>query len=573
MHSNPGPRLAAGRGWRSPTGGGHLLAPALLAFILALATVAPAQAERPRVYAIVGATIITAPGSVVESGTVVIRDGLIEAVGLGIEAPADAEVIDGEGLTVYAGWIDAYSHLGMKPAEGGDGGGGFNIAALFRPSAPQQGTGHPIELVHPQYRVTSELVGRGSELKKRRELGFTAALAVPRDGIFRGWSALIALRDGSPRDLVIKPLVAQHVGFDTGSFFGGYPSNILGTIATIRQVHYDTLRYIEWTERYRSDPSGMPRPAYNDAMEALAQADRPFIVQAGSNRQIERALRLAEEFQGVPIIVGGGTEYEIIDLLAGTDSSFIIPVNYPDEPDVSNPDRLPSVSLQSLQRWENAPGNAAALQEAGITFALTPYGMSNPTKFTDNVRKAIEAGLSEDAALAALTTVPATLLGVAASMGTVETGKIANLVVATGSPFAEDTKIRHVFVDGYDFEIKEKEQIGDPDAVVDPRGEWAVTVTVMGNTQNATWTIEGSKGNYKGHSVSDRGEVQFDSVTLEGNALTVVIPQPGGRGTLEATVVIEGEEFEGSASFDARGRSITIKFKGERTSGPEGGER
>ncbi len=548
---------------------------AALATAALLVLAQPAAAERPRVYAITGATLITAPGEVIEGGTIVLRDGLIEAVGTDAVVPADAEVIDGDGMTVYAGWIDAYSHLGMQSQQGGGGGGGFNIAALFQPEEAEPGTSHPIELVHPQYRVTSELEEGSAEIGQRREQGFTAALAVPRSGIFRGWSALVALRDGHPRELVVKATVAQHLGYDTGSFFGGYPADLLGAVATIRQVYYDTARYVEWRRRYEADPSGMARPAYNDAMEALAPMmidGGTMIVYAAGNRAIERTLALATELDGDPIILGGGDEQQIIDLLRQAGTRLIVPVDFPTDPDVSKPERLPAISLTSLQEWERAPSNPGALEAAGIAFALTPYGMGNAGKFAENVRKAIDAGLSGDTALAAVTTIPAEMLGVSASMGTLEAGKIANLVVATGEPFGEETEIRHVFVDGVHHEMEETEEVGNPDAVVDPRGEWAVTTTVMGNERSSTWIIEGDEGDYSGRSIGQQGERDFESVELAGNALTLVLPGP--RGSLEATVVIEGDELTGTASVEGPGgRSITLDFRGERTSGPQGGGR
>lgn len=554
----------------SATGRRLLGAVGIAALVLTVSAL-PARAERPHVYAITSATVIVAPGQSLEGATVVVRDGLVESVAADAPAPADAEVIDGAGLTVYAGWIDAYSHLGMRQRQGG-GGGGFDFAALFQQGPPEPGTGHPIELVHPQHRVTDELVPGEADIARRRELGFTAALTVPRDGIYRGWSTLIALGDGPPRDLVIEPVVGQHVGFDRGSFLGGYPADLLGSIATLRQVHYDVVRYLEWTERYAAHPLGMQRPAYNDAFAALVpvyRGERPMIAHAGSNDMLRRALRLADELGADPILYGSGFEYEILDALRDSSARLIVPVAYPDEPDVSE-ERAPYVSLETLQRWQGAPGNAAALESAGITFALTPFGMSNASRFGANVRKAIAAGLSADTALAAVTTVPAAMLGVDAVLGTVEAGKIANLVVATGAPFGEDTEIRYVFVDGIGHELEAEEQVGDPDAVVDPRGEWAVVGTVMGQSQNATWTIAGSEGDYSGRSVSEQGEIEFESVTLEGNVLTVVIPQPGGRGTLEATVVIEGDELTGSASVDLPdGQTLTIDFKGERVSGPQ----
>jgi len=513
---------------------------ALSLCLLALVA-APALAQRPRVYAITDATVIVAPGRILEGATVVVRDGLIESVGTDVAVPADAETIDGAGLTVWPAFIDPYSHLGQKPAEGG--GGGFSLAALFSgPGEADPGTGHPIELVHPQYRVNSALVSDDGAFEKHREAGFGTALSAPREGIFRGSSALIALRDGHPRDYVIKSDVTTHLGFDSGQFFGGYPSDILGTVTTVRQVMYDVMRYQEWQAH------------------------------ATSLRQIESSIRLAREFGAEAVVLGTGNEYEMLPRLAGTGVTLLVPLDFPDEPDVSSDERLPGVSLQLLRRWESAAANAGAIETEGIRFALTTYGLGNVGKFTENVRKAIEAGLTADAALAALTTTPAEIYGVTDILGTVETGKIASFAVGTGAPFEEDTEIRHMFVDGDHFEMEEKEQIGDPDAVVDPRGEWAVTATVMGNAQDATWTIEGSAGAYSGHSVGQQGETEFESVTIEGNALTVVLAGP--MGSLEATVVIEGDTFAGSATVDAPGgQTFSISFKGERTSGPDGGLR
>ncbi|MFW6198431.1 MAG: amidohydrolase family protein, partial [Acidobacteriota bacterium] len=506
-----------------------------------------------------------------------IRDGLIEAVGTDVAPPADAVVIDGEGMVVWAGWIDPYSHLGMQQRrEEEGGGGGFDITALLRGQQQQPGTGHPLELVHPQYRVTSELVTDDGNIGRRRELGFTAALAVPRDGIYRGASALIALRDAHPREMIIDPETAQHVGFDSGNFLGGYPTSFIGAMATVRQVMYDTRRYMTWTERYRDDPRGMARPDYNDAFAALARAmgETRVVVEANSPNMIERVLDLAVEFDVDPIIVGSGREYEVIELIRDSGRRFIIPVDYPDEPDVSDPERLPSVSLESLRHWEHAPYNSVELAEAGVTFAFTAYDLGNARNFVPNVRRSIDAGLPREAALAAVTTAPAAMLGVDDVLGTLEAGKIANVVVADGEPFAEETEIRHVFVDGHHYEFEAEETVGDPDAVVDPTGTWAVTGTVMGDTQDATWIIEGEPGDYSGRTESDRGTIEFESVTLEGNAMTVVIPQPDGRGVIEPTVVIEGDEFSGSATVDAPGgQTITISFEGERVSGPEGGGR
>ena len=163
---------------------------------------------------------------------------------------------------------------------------------------------------------------------------------------------------------------------------------------------------------------------------------------------------IAQEFGLVVVIKGNGNEYEMADQLAAARVGVIVPVDYPDKPSVSDDDDANlDVGLAALQRWEDAPGNAAALERAGVVFAFTSDGVS-PGEFAANVRKAIEAGLSEATALAAVTTNPAAMFGVESIVGTIEPGKIANVVVASGAPFAEDTEVRHVFVDGVHTEVE-----------------------------------------------------------------------------------------------------------------------
>jgi len=205
-----------------------------------------------------------------------------------------------------------------------------------------------------------------------------------------------------------------------------------------------------------------------------------------------------------------------------------------------------------------------------VDFAFTTRGLKNLANFSKNLRKIIEAGLPEERALAALTTVPAKILGIDAMTGTLETGKIANVIVADGPLFEKDTKIQRVFVDGVEYRAEEKEKPkGDPDAVVDPRGEWSVVFEISGQTFQRTWTISGEPDSYKGTAETQRGTVTFEEVGLEGNALTVAFPSRGGFGSTEITVIIEGDTFEGIAEMGTR----SVPVKGTRTSGPEGGGR
>ena len=439
----------------------------VLAVVFASAGRSAAAAQRRSAYAITGATVITSPGNAVDNATVVLRDGLIEAVGAGVAAPPDARLIDGSGMTVYAGWIDSFSEVAIQeepsaaptPAAGERGGFGRGGRGGGRQALQMLELGSPgaNQHVHPEFIQADNLTNEDDGLAGFRDAGFTAALVVPQAGIYRGQSVLIALRNTSTEEMVLSDNVTQVVGFATGGFGRGYPSSAMGVIALIRQVLLDTRRQATWENSYNNDPTGIPRPETNPAYAALMPAlagDQQVIFDAGNTRAAKRGLDIAREFGLSPIIKGNGNEYDMVDVLVEAGVGLIVPVDYPDKPSVGDDDDANlDIGLAALQRWEAAPGNAAAIERAGVTFAFTSDGV-DPDEFAANVRKAIEAGLSADTALAAVTTNPAAMFGVDSIIGTIEPGKIANLVVATGAPFAEGTEVRHVFVDGVHTEVE-----------------------------------------------------------------------------------------------------------------------
>jgi hypothetical protein len=459
----------------------------MLAAVFASAGRSAEATQRRSAYAITGATVITSPGNTVDNATVVLRNGLIEAVGAGIAAPPDARVIDGSGMTVYAGWIDSFSEVAIQeepsaaptPAtggrgnfgRGGRGGGGRQALQMLELGSPGVN-----RQVHPEFIQADNLTDEDGDMAGFRDAGFTAALVVPQAGIYRGQSVLIALRDTSTEEMVLRNNVTQVVGFSTGGFGRGYPSSAMGVIALIRQVLLDTRRQATWENSYNNDPTGIPRPETNPAYTALMAAlagDQQVIFDASNTRTAKRGLDIAQEFGLSPIIKGNGNEYDMIDVLVDARVEVIVPVDYPDKPAVGDDDDANlDIGLAALQRWEAAPGNAAAIERAGITFAFTSDGVE-PDEFAANVRKAIEAGLSADAALAAVTTKPAAMFGVGSIIGTIEAGKIANLVVATGAPFAEGSEVRHVFVDGVHTEVEASSTPpgGNGGAPADPRND------------------------------------------------------------------------------------------------------
>jgi len=545
----------------------------LLATVLVSVSQTAEAAQRRSAYAITGATVITAPGNAIENATVVLRDGLIEAVGSDIAAPPDARVIDASGMTVYAGWIDAYSEVAIEQeataatltpgrggAQRGSRGGGQQAPQMLELGSPGVN-----QNVHPEYVQADHLTNEDSSMAGFRDAGFTAALVVPQAGIYRGQSVLIALRDTSTEEMVLRDNVTQAVGFATGGFGRGYPSSSMGVMALIRQILLDTQRQATWENSYNNDPTGIPRPETNPAYTALMPAlagNQQVIFDATTTRAAKRGLDIAQEFGLAVVIKGNGNEFEMADQLAAARVGLIIPVDFPDKPTLSDDDDANlDVGLAALQRWEDAPGNGAALERAGVVFAFTADGVS-PGEFAANVRKAIEAGLSEAAALAAVTTNPATMFGVESIVGTIEPGKIANVVVASGAPFAEDTEVRHVFVDGVHTEVEESAAPArggrGGDGPANPLGTWAVTMGADGFSQDMTWRITGEAGAYAG---TFDGE-PFDSVSFSGNKLTVAMTTPMGQMSL--AVNIRGDSLSGDLSM----QGFTIGVDGRRTSGP-----
>ncbi len=549
----------------------------LLSLTLLLAP-AGLQAERPRIYAITGARIVTAPGQVVENGTIVLRDGLIEAVGSGVRAPADAQLIEAEeGWTVYPAFIDAATHLGVPEPEqrgGGGGGPGGFLAALSRPREDPPGAPHELPKVRPEKAVVEELKWDATAAERHRKLGFGVAQSLPRSGIFRGHTAVVSLGGGDVRGLILAGRLAQAVALEGGGFVSReYPTSKIGAMAAFRQALLDAQRQAVWRQRHASSPLGLERPAFrssDDALLDLLGRRTPVLFVAQSELDHDRFGQLSREFDLAGMVLARGCHEEEVRLRS-SGLPVLLPLKFPDKPEVDDEEKLANTSLEDLREYVRAPALPAALEAAGVRFALTGDPGGSNGKFHENLARVVEAGLSAEQALAALTVTPAELLGIAGSVGTLEPGKVANLLVVDGELFTEKPELRYVFVDGRDYEMEKKEQKGDPDAVVDPRGVWSIRSRVMGRMNESTWTITGSPGAYQGFVEGQQGRRDFDSVQLEGNALTVRIPSPAGA--VEITVVIEGDTLSGESSFDTPRGSMTIRVEGTRTSGPEEGAR
>jgi imidazolonepropionase-like amidohydrolase len=427
------------------------------------------------VHALIGGKVVPKPGEVMEGAIIVIRDGRIESVGTNATPPADARVWDMKGKTIYAGFIDPYLVM-----EGGDNppaskdddepeSGSFTAAGtkFYGVSTSQTdmgkpGPGYEIARITPEHRAVRTYSPKDKTLKPLREIGFTAGVIVPEKGIIRGTSALVALSEENPNEVILRSDVFQHIALESRrTDERGYPGSLMGVIAAVRQSFFDAQHYTLDQADYVKHPQERTRPEFDPSLEALEpvmQRKMRVVFEPGSALMVDRAARLAGELGLDFWMVSSGQEWRRADLAKAARTSFIVPLDFPTLPKLPSEDDWEQVELDTLRGWDWAPENAALLRQQDLDIALTTYGLGDKKKFRDNLQLAIDRGLSEKDALAALTTVPARLCGVEQLLGTIETGKLANLAIVEGTNyFNPENKVASVWIDGRVYEAPSEE--------------------------------------------------------------------------------------------------------------------
>lgn len=479
-----------------------------LAGALALALAGPTAAQlsstpqqglaehTPRHASIVGARIVVRPGQVIESGSIELRDGIVAGVRPGRHAAPGALVIDAAGKTVWPAFIDVHGSYGIDaaarcrqptaPPPGAGprrGFGGLRGGSEAAPGAPS--AQHWNDRVCPERDVSSALTLDAERAKALRRLGFAASTAAPGAGVLRGQGALLSLRDSpTPQRNLLAPRVSQHAAFEADFSFGGvYPGSKMGAIALIRQSLLDAQWQRDLAAWQRQHPG--ERAEANAALDALdaVLGGQLLVFDADDELDVVRAARIAAEFKlKRAAVLGIGTEYRVLDQLPdGVD--LILPLNFPEAPKVEDAEAALELGLAELEHWRYAAYNPAKVAASGHRFALTLAGLDKPEDgFWPVLRKAVRHGLSEQQALAALTTTPAALLG-QPRLGSLEAGQMANFMIADGTLFSSaDARIFEVWVDGTRDEIV---ALDAPEIA----GRW--TLDWAGAPGPAEWTLEG----------------------------------------------------------------------------------
>ncbi len=476
----------------------------------------------PSVFAFTNARIYQSSGNIIHEGTLVVREGLIEQVGTNIEIPEDAWIFNLNGKTIYPGFIEMYSDAGLPKIESAreEARKDINIPRAYEElvtqffsgaltTKAQQGAYHWNPHVRSWYDAAGHYSYDEDRVGNIRKKGFTTAHIIPPYGVFKGQTALVSLGEGSSSELVNRSNIAQAMSFQRNSEFGrGYPTSLMGVIALMRQTFYDTKWYLEAHNNYHEDPAGVKRPEKNLSLAALIEAahgKQPVIFSVDDEMALLRALNIASEFDINLWIKASGKEYRRMDEIADSNFPFIVPLDFPEKPDVDCFDKSIDLSLETLMHWELAPENPARLHESGAKIVITSAGTKNSNEFLKQLRLSVNRGLPEYAALDALTVNPAQILNIEDTHGTLEKGKTANFIITDGNIFDSDTKIEEVWIDG---KLYPADKPHEPTA----QGKWRMMVN---DTIAYDIKLKGTVGAYEGKFLLNDEEIELKNVRFD----------------------------------------------------------
>lgn len=526
-------------------------------------------------YAITNATIIQSPGRTLLNGTVVLKDGIILSAGKNISVPPDAIIIKGDSLFVYAGFIDGLSHSGViKPKE---------VKNSERPKDPGNPT-PKVAGITPENDVRNSLNPDEKSVDELRALGFTTAHAVPYGGMLPGYGAIIQLKGKTADDMVVvgrSCLFSQLTGAPRV-----YPATLLGVMAKWRELYRQSIQSKDYEVLYAGNRNGLSRPASDRILEAFYPViDKriPVLFEAHTFLDVQRILSLQADL-GFLLMIGDLKEgWDAIGKLKSAGTKVFLSLHLPEEiagekkkdslSAQSEKEDNPGMSTQETARLEQRRaafmalyvGQASAFQKAGLIFGFSSFS-ARPKDIRTNLRRMIASGLTEDQALAALTTHPAQLLGLSDRMGAVEPGKIANLVISDKPYFQDKSKVRYVFVEGTPYQYDPKD-IPTPEAphVLNIAGTWTVTLQSPQGMKEEKVTIVHDGANFSGSvtgGVLEKAAV-LEGIILNGDRLTYhYTVEAGGQSyKVDVQATVQGDTFKGTAT---RGNSGDFPLEAKR---------
>lgn len=510
--------------------------------------------KTPNLLALINATVVTEPGKSLPSAMVLIRDGKIESVSSNIKVPAGYQSVDLTGYHLYPGFIDPYTQYGVPDAGKAE---GFSFGGKPVYENERVGGNAANAAIHAEQRWADQFKPDAKAADELLKQGFTVVQAARHDGIFRGTGFVASLAQGLPNDLILKADSQQFMSFSKGSSKQSYPSSLMGSIALIRQTFADANWYqaAQSKEDFRFVSGAVE---YNAALANVANAPkRGVLFETSDERALLRADKLLAEFNiSNAAILGSGHEYNRLTEVKASGRTLVLPLTFPAAPEVTLPDQQLDVSLADLRHWERAAANPAVLAEAGVRFALTSHGLKKKEDFLPNLRSAVKQGLSQQQALAALTTVPASMLGLEQQLGKIASGYQADIVVSRGDLFA-DGEIVATWLRG---QLREFTPLDAP--------QFAGTYQLNIADNSFDLTLSGHAPKLKGELKLADQKVELKHLLVQGQNLQFSAPLQKLTGATEVAQfsgVLQGATLEGRWQ-QADGSQLTVNAA--RTASP-----
>tara|TARA_B100000795_G_scaffold53622_1_gene35091 strand:- start:3153 stop:6113 length:2961 start_codon:yes stop_codon:yes gene_type:complete len=385
------------------------------------------------IFAFTNATIFITPDEVIKKGTLLIKDGKVFRAGKSVKIPKGTPTTDLKGKTIYPSFIDIYADFGIATPKR------KSFRSRTRQYAASREGYYWNDHIRPETNPINEFKFDSKKAKSLMEAGFGVVNTHLQDGIIRGNGLLIALNPNSSNAYrILETKSAQYLSFSKSAKSNqAYPSSKMGAMALLRQVYNDA----DWYAKGNMKNKDLALEALNSNKNLLQIFETDNVLDA------LRADKVGDEFGIQYTIVGSGEEFERINDIKSTNASFIIPVNFSNAYDVSDPLLAQHISLRDMRKWNQEPSNLSVLSKNGINFALTTHKLKEIKSFHKNLQKAIKYGFDKEKALAALTTIPANIIGNTA-IGNLKIGSYANFIITSGDIFDGKTTIHENWVQG-----------------------------------------------------------------------------------------------------------------------------
>lgn len=530
-----------------------------------------------RTFALKNATIVVKPGQVIPNGTVVIKDGLIVAAGTNVVVPTNAKILPADSLYVYAGFIDGLSNVGLPKPE-------------RRPVDNQQRTrlrnpgNPPYELagIQPDLKVRSLLNPKDPSVEELRKLGFTTAQTVPYGRMLPGDAAVVMLHGTTADEMIIK----DHTGLAATlnpALGGYYPNTVIAVMSKLRELYRQAEQAKAHEKGYAANPTGMERPQDNRVLTAfypVIDQQLPLIFQAPDAKTGFRVLELRQDLK-FPLVLGNLRQgWHLVDPIQAARIPVTLSLDLPKlaekrdakkDSSATKDSEMVGLEQRRAEEMRAYESQAGLFASKGIVFGFSTLN-AKTTDIREALRRMIKNGLKEDQALAALTTQPAEMLGLSKTLGTVEKGKMANLVVTKKPYFDEKAQVRYVFIDGtlYEYDLTAPRPNADPTAKVRAGGKWNMEINAPGQTARGLVELREQDGRLGGSwtSAQDNTTRPLERVELKGNQLTFTTSaNVGGQDIpLAFDLTIQGNKFSGKVTAGSFG---TFEVSGDREGDPK----